>query len=347
MRITIAFLITLCVVHNATGSEVDVPVLRGSQMYESPPPVAVQPGPVFVREPNRFLQQGIFFDFGARYWFSTGTLSKDLSGGPSTVSRLTYKNLTAHSLEVFGSIKQVDALFVKWNAGLGKITAGSLIDEDFPPVVPVYSRTTSDQGDGSLGFATIDLGYNFVGWTNFQMGGFIGYNFLRETVNAVGCAQQAGSPDVCVSPIATSTLGITERADWSSFRVGLAVDWFPLNRLKLSGNFAWVPFTALTGVDSHALRPVLAGGIPESAHGSGVQLDALASYAFTDSFNLGLGVRYWYLRANGGADFTAPPVGGFIQPESFKSQRFGIFLQGAYSFGVPGKMHRPQWISCC
>jgi hypothetical protein len=342
---------TLCIVQNATGAEVEVPVLRGSQTYEPAPPVAVQPGPVFVRQTNRFLQQGIFLEFGTRYWFSTGTLSKDLSGigNAGVVSRLTYKNLTAHSLELFGSIKQVDALFLKWNAGFGKIVSGSLIDEDFslpvPPFATAFSRTTSDQGDGSLSFATLDLGYNFVGWTNFQMGGFIGYNFLRETVNAVGCAQQAGSPDVCVPPIATSTLGITERADWSSFRVGVAVDWFPLNRLKLSGNFAWVPFTALTGTDSHALRPDLPGNIPESAHGHGVQLDALASYAFTDSFNLGLGLRYWYLRANGGADFT--PVGGFIQPESFKSQRFGVFLQGAYTFGVPGKMHRPQWLSCC
>jgi hypothetical protein len=297
------------------------------------------------------LQQGIFFEFGARYWLSSGRLAKDLSSPFSglLLSRLTYSNLTASSLELFGSIKQVDALFLKWNLGFGKTVSGSLVDEDFmlptPPFAFPYSRTTSDQGDGSLGFATIDLGYNFLGWSTFQVGGFIGYNFLKETVNAVGCAQQGGNPDICVPAATTSALVITEQAHWSSFRVGVAADWFAFDRFKLSTTVAWLPFVTLSASDTHALRPDLPGAIPEAARGSGVQIEGLASYAFTDSFNVGLRLRYWYMRANGGADFAG--AGGLAQPESFKSERFGVFLQGAYTFGIPGRMHRPQWLSCC
>ena len=346
MRVIVAWLFCACFVHGAIAAEIDAPVIRGSQSYEPAVVAAGPPAPVVIREPRRFQQQGIFFDFGARYWFSSGTLAKDLSaGGLGVVSRLTYDHLTAHSFELFGSVKQIDALFVRWNAGFGKNVSGSLVDEDFPPLTTPYSRTSSDQGDGSLGFATIDLGYNFLGWSNLQVGGFIGYNFIRETVNAVGCAQQASNLDICSSAIPTSTLGITERADWSSFRVGVAADWFPYDRVKLSANAAWLPFVKLNATDTHALRLDLPGAIPESASGSGFQVEGLASYAFSDSFNVGIGLRYWYMRANGRADFSS--VGGLLQPESFKSQRFGAFLQGSYTFGVPGRMHRPQWLSCC
>jgi hypothetical protein len=334
---------------SASAAERDVAVLRGSKTDEVVAPPAV---PVLVRQPSRFLQQGIFFEFGARYWLSSGTFAKDLfvppsvSGAGGLVSRLTYSGVTSNSVELFGSIKQVDALFLKWNVGFGKSSAGSLVDEDFPPFILPYSRTSSDQGDGSLGFATIDLGYNFVGWSTFQIGGFVGYNFLRETVNATGCAQQAGNPDICASAISTGVLGVSERADWSSFRVGVAADWLPFNRFKLSASAAWLPFTTLNSRDTHALRADLPGDTFEGARGSGAQIEGLASYAFSDSFNIGVGARYWYMRANGNRELAFLPA-GLAQPASFKSERFGVFLQGAYTFGVPGRMHRPQWLSCC
>src|SRR2546422_496022 len=106
MRITVACLIFACVMQNASAAERDVAVLRGSKTDE----IVVAPAaPILVRQPSRFLQQGIVFEFGARYWLSTGTLAKDLSGTGNlgVVSRLTYSNLTAHSFELFGSIKQI------------------------------------------------------------------------------------------------------------------------------------------------------------------------------------------------------------------------------------------------
>src|SRR6266478_971201 len=159
MRVTVAWLLCAWIAHDAAAAEIDTPIIRGSQNYELGVPGSAPPVPVVVQKSRRFLQQGIFFDFGARYWFSSGMLAKDLSGLGSlgVVSRLTYNHLTAHSFELFGSVKQIDALFVRWNAGFGKSVSGSLVDEDFPPLTTPYSKTSSDQGDGSLGFATIDL----------------------------------------------------------------------------------------------------------------------------------------------------------------------------------------------
>src|SRR6266567_5331174 len=105
MRVTIAALICVCVAQSASTAEL-------------PLPPVVEPVPVPVKAPSRFLQQGIFFELGARYWLSSGTLSKDLfavGGTGGLVSRLTYSGLHGHSAELFGSIKQIDGLFVKWN----------------------------------------------------------------------------------------------------------------------------------------------------------------------------------------------------------------------------------------
>jgi hypothetical protein len=288
--------------------------------------------------------RGFFFELGLRDWVSFGKYSKDLFGGPSLISRLSYSGLTGNSVEVFGSVKQVDGLFFKWNFGFGKVFGGTLGDEDFPPIVTPYSNTTSSQREGSLSYAMADLGYNFFSTYTLQLGGFVGYHFLRESLNAVGCTQTASNLGICV-PAIPGGLVITQTADWSSVRVGVAVDWIPADRFKVSANAAWVPFTQLNAVDTHVLRPDLPGGTPESGHGSGVQLEAILSYALNDSFSVGVGGRYWQMQANGTADFTR--VGGFAQPESSKTNQLGVFLQASYTFGVPGRSHRSQWPSCC
>jgi len=74
-----------------------------------------------------------------------------------------------------------------------------------------------------------------------------------------------------------------------------------------------------------------------------VQLEGIASYAFTDSFNVGVGARYWYLQAHGSQVLG----NALVTPVSFKTDRFGVFLQGSYTFGVPGRYRNSQWPSCC
>src|SRR5262249_12662575 len=135
--------------------------------------------------------------------------------------------------------------------------------------------------------------------------------------------------------------GIIQRADWTSIRVGGNADWNVTNQFKLSANAAWL-YTKFDGQDSHLLRLLQ---IPERGIGSGVQLEAIASYALSDSFSIGIGGRYWYMQANGQADFSS--AGGALQTESIKAQRFGVFLQGTYTFGLPEIGRRSPWLSCC
>src|SRR5262249_23799821 len=296
---------------------------------------------------SRFLQQGIFFELGARYWYSSGKYSKDLfNQDPSAglISRLTYSSLTSNAGEFFGSVKQVNGYFLKWIVGAGNTFGGELVDEDFPPNTVPLSRTTSAQRDGGLGYATLDLGYNVLGGPIWQVGPFVGVSFLRETLNGTGCVQSATNPGICVldpTGLAVNGRVITQRADWTSIRVGINGEWNVTNQLKLSANAAYL-YTKLDGQDSHLLRLLTT---PELGTGSGTQLEAIASYALSDSFSVGIGGRYWYMQAQGRANFMAP--GGGPQPLTTKSERYGVFLQGTYTFSVPEIGPRSPWLSCC
>jgi hypothetical protein len=347
MRIIIIAILA-CLIESATAAEVALPT--------APPPVFAAPDPY----PSRFLLQGVFFELGARYWFSSGNYSKDLfAGGASAnggqlVSRLSFTGLTDHAGELFGSIKQRRGWFLNWNVGFGKTVAGNLTDQDFAPFITPFSSTLSAQQEGSIGYATIDLGYNVVGSPAWQVGPFVGVNFLRDTINATGCTQQANNLDVCAGIPPTGPRIISQRADWTSVRVGVAGAWNVTNQFKLSGNAAWLPFVSLDATDSHVLRADLPnnGNTPETGTGSGVQLEAIASYAISDDFSIGVGGRYWYMQAQGRADFRnlIDPTTGLsvgFQPESVKAERYGVFLQGTYTFSLPDIGHRSPWRSCC
>lgn len=114
------------------------------------------------------------------------------------------------------------------------------------------------------------------------------------------------------------------------------------DHLKLSGEFAWLPFEQLVASDTHWLRlgttPFsISGPIPELGSGTGFQAEALLSYQFNDSFNFGIGGRYWLLETHGTADFesviVAFPIQPQAQPLNFITVRYGGFAQGSYKFG--------------
>lgn len=112
------------------------------------------------------VMPGYAFEIGARYWYSTGKLAKDLYDDPrfsaDLASRLTYSGLTSHAFEGFGKLTLPSNLFLKGFAGVSGLRNGSLNDEDFPPGTVPYSSTRSAQDGGRLGYATVDLGYGLV-----------------------------------------------------------------------------------------------------------------------------------------------------------------------------------------
>ena len=340
----------------ATAGELDSAYLRGSRAYEATP--SYQIGPALpsdeyappprgaVMAPGPAAVPGYSFEFGARYWYASGKLAKDLYDDPrfsnDIVSRLTYDGLTSHSFEAFGKIALPSNLFIKGYAGISGLSKGSLNDEDFPPLTAPYSSTMSSQSGGRLGYMTADLGYGFAVNPATQISLFAGYGYVGEKVNAYGCNQIGSNPFICVPAIGASVLGITEDAHWHVARLGIGVEFKPIEKLTLSMEAAWLPVVQLRAHDTHWLRlgstfGSFSGPIPETAAGTGFQLEALLAYQVWDCFSIGLGGRYWRFDARGGADLEQMIVGvtnPATQPIEFTSERYGVFLQGSYKFNL-------------
>jgi hypothetical protein len=339
----------------ADAGELNSASLRGSRAYEAGPSYQIAPTmPSYDRAPPPSAAvmaplaviPGYSFEVGARYWYSSGKLAKNLYDDPrfsnDLVSRLTYSGLTAHSFEAFGKVGLPSSLFVKGLAGFSGLRSGSLNDEDFPPAIAPYSSTLSSQSGGRLNYASVDLGYGMAVSPNTNLSFFVGYGYVGEKVNAYGCNQVAGNPFVCVPAIPSSVLAITEDANWHIARLGLGVEFKPIEKLTLSAEAAWIPFGAIQTYDTHWLRlgstaGSFAGPIPQSAAGTSFQLEALLSYQVWDCFNIGLGGRYWRFDARGNGDLEQSVVGltnALSQPMDFVSERYGAFLQGSYKFSL-------------
>ncbi|HKS61384.1 MAG TPA: hypothetical protein VJT13_06785 [Xanthobacteraceae bacterium] len=339
----------------AAAGDLDSAVLRGSRAYEATPSYQIGPAAPsyeYAPPPGAAVMApvpaapGYAFEVGARYWYSSGRLAKDLYDDPrfsnDIVSRLTYDGLASHSFEAFGKIALPNSLFVKGYAGISGLQKGSLNDEDFPPLTLPYSSTMSSQSGGRLGYLTADLGYGFAVNPATNVSLFAGYAFVAEKVNAYGCNQIGSNPFICVPVIGAGVLAITEDAQWHAARLGLGLEFKPIEKLTLSMEAAWLPFVQLRSHDTHWLRlgstfGSFAGPIPQTGDGTGFQLEALLSYQVWDCFSLGLGGRYWRFDARGFGDLEATIVGAtnpVPQPMEFVSERYGVFLQGSYKFNL-------------
>jgi hypothetical protein len=357
MRAVWLVAVPLVVLTTGAGANgLDQAHLRGSTVYQAPAypvdyagparqPVHVPPPPQVYPQPQAPLEQRLLlpfrFEFGGRYWYSTGSLAKSLYDVPASssgmVSRLTYDGLSAHTVEVFGRIDHPVGLLLKGHAGLSGLRKGSLNDEDFAPFIDPYSSTMSDQREGRLNYVTADIGYTFWRSPAFSLAGFAGYNYLHEKTNAYGCNQIASNPFVCEPTIAPAVLAITEEADFHSVRIGIATEVRFFDRFKLSAEAAWLPLVKVNAADTHWLRlggqvGDFAGAIPESGSGNGVQLEGVLSFQATKHFSLGVGARYRQLETKGAAEFEGVVVGlpATSQPLTFTTERYGAFVQAAY-----------------
>jgi len=312
------------------------------------PPLTTKAAPIpdldyFAAQPSPAIQ----YEVAGRYWYGIAKTGKSLYGTPDAVgmvSRLTYSNMSTSSGEIEGRISSTFGWFVKGYAGIGRISSGTLRDEDFP--VPgtglgAYSSTNSDQRGGYLDYASMDVGYNFVRGGDFSLGAFAGYHFFNEVVDAYGCSQAATNTDVCFNPTYPSGYEvITQDNKWSSLRVGLNGSVTFADRFKLSVDAAYLPYVLLSGNDAHLLRIGSAvgdfnGAIPDKGTGQGYQFEALLSYQLTPSFGIGIGGRYWHMQASGLSHFEGRVVGedAVAQPVDWKTDIYGMFVQASYKFG--------------
>jgi hypothetical protein len=283
-------------------------------------------------------------EFGLRFTFGNGKTGKSLYDTDATtlVSRLTYNDLLVFGGEGFTRFDFNNGWFLKGYAGGAGLFEGKLKDEDFPPAINPYSATLSTTNNGSTVYGSIDGGFKFFRGPDFHVGAFVGYHFMRDTVNAYGCGQIASNPGVCAGGIPDIFKVITQVNNWNSVRVGVdaAVE---VNRFKFSVDAAYLPYVHLSGADSHWARidptntiiGAFNGAIPEDGNGWGVQIDGLISMRLNDYLSFGLGGRYWHMETSGFTHFEGHVIGvnALPQPVKWRSDNVGVFLQSSVKLG--------------
>ncbi|HVX78501.1 MAG TPA: outer membrane beta-barrel protein [Bradyrhizobium sp.] len=303
------------------------------------------------------------FEGGGRYFGSWGQFQKSLGNnvfsGPlsaTSVSRLTYDDMKTNSGEFFARIDTPWNVFAKGFVGAGSTGNGHMNDEDFgliagqiytgSPYIP-YTNTLSSLVNGTIHYGAADIGYDFLRGRDYRLGAFAGYFYLNQYMAAYGCVQQANQSAACgTNPafLAVPTSGspiISETDKWQALRLGIAGDVMVTERVKLSGEAAYLPYVRFDGYDIHYAgnTGIVAGAFPASSNGGqGVQLEALVSYYFTPQFSVGVGGRYWAMWTTNGSYTKTYPPSDLSAPNFFRGtvEQAGVFVQAAYRFGLPG-----------
>lgn len=244
-------------------------------------------------------------DLGVRYWLSTGEtkISHNAQGVDPTLgnptSVLVYGNLDAHVLEVFGRENFRSNLFLKGAVGVGRINRGSFDDEDYLAGQVKFSDTTSSMRDGGIGYGMIDLGHQWVLREGaVSLGVFGGFSQWTEDYHAYGATDHLG---FIGGDIDNSINVISNKVRWRALRVGFSGQ-FVFGRARLGLDVAAVPYAKFYNEDSHYLRSDL-GPVPniiDEGEGYGVQSDLELRYRILRRTELGVGLRYWYLKAREG-----------------------------------------------
>jgi Omptin family len=303
----------------------------------------------WVFRPWEWPQATYTTEFGLRFWYGSSTTGKNLfdPSGTALNSRLTYSGLAIFAAEAYGRFDFDHRWFVKGYVGGGGMRQGNLKDEDFPPAIAPYSATFSIENNSSLGYASVDGGFNVLSGPDFRVGLFAGFHYLNERTTAFGCAQIAFNPFVCGPfPIPDQVKAITQDNNWYSIRLG-AEAAFDFDRFRFSVDAAWLPFVWLSGSDTHWLRignnsPFdFTGPLPEDGRGWGYQIDAMLSYRVDEQLSVGIGGRYWSMQTHGTTHFENHFVGGggLPAPVDWKVQNFGVFLQASLKLGPYSLIH--------
>ncbi|AHB48192.1 porin [Hyphomicrobium nitrativorans NL23] len=300
---------------------------------------------------------GYGLEIGARYWYSWGRHKYDLgllknepASRHALVSRLTYDDVTASTGEVTGRLTTPWNVFAAGFIGGGSITGGHMNDEDYnipgDTVASIpYSNTLSPKLSGDIpAYGTIDVGYDWWRAPGHRLGAYVGYNYYRETMGALGVIQIANQ----LGPVGADVGGglppighpiIAQEATWQSLRLGATGAFQLTPRFTLSADVAFLPYVSVDAEDRHYFgnTPEIASINPLRGHGYGTQMEAMLVYAMTDRLNVGVGARYWSMWTKDGHMQRIYDAGGPVLPIrqhlKIETERVGVFGQVSYRFG--------------
>ena len=274
------------------------------------------------------------FEFGTRYWASTGNFQWDVKQSNNTnISRLTYSGLDGNSGELFARVDTPYNVFLKGVAGLGAINTGKMNDEDWAIAGNVaYSNTVSNEGNGTLGYATADVGFDFLRGADYRVGPFVGFSYYTQRTDTTGCVQIANANFYCLDP-GDNTLVGTQTSAWTALRLGAAADYSLGYGFRLTTDAAWLADVSFRGRDNHLLRTYTTYSDQKFDNGQGVQIEAILNYDFSNRFSLGLGGRYWAMWGDGSQTMMNTGVLIPAYPNHISTDRYGLLVQGSYKLG--------------
>ena len=278
-------------------------------------------------------------ELGVRYWYSSGIHKHSHSaqdqfpelGHPTSV--LTYENLDAHTLEVYGHQNFAQRWFLKGMLGVGRVFNGAFRDEDYFAGQEKFSDSTSSVPEGWLAYAFVDVGrYQWVlGERASTFGVFLGYGQWTESVDAYGATYTLDTLGDG-APIRRGVKVISNKAIWRALRLGMTANVGLTERTRLTADFAFVPYATVRNEDSHHLRthPDDLGPAPNiiiTGRGRGLQVEGELRHEIVRRVDLSLGWRYWYLKATDGEralpNFPDCPELPLVE---LYSKRFGAIL---------------------
>jgi outer membrane protease len=280
------------------------------------------------------------FEAGTRYWYSFGNyrfaFSNGVQGFGTPTSTLDWKNLEAHSGEVFARLDhRPTGLFVKGMLGGGAITSGYIDDKDFFEGQGKFSDTRSQVQNGSLAYAMIDVGWAFQPAHSVKVGVFAGYHYWSEKATAYGllCKQQQpalGCAFVGAVPLGYDVASLRYEPTWHVVRIGMDAKVAIDQNWSVNGEIAAVPYAALENKDSHLLRQASSdlgpapNVISDSSYAYGVEAEMFVNYAITPNIEIGTGLRYWGLFARSGGTRFGPDFSTKDRLDNFDQQRYGV-----------------------
>ncbi len=252
------------------------------------------------------------FEFGARYFYSIGSSIMTINGGNYSSED------KSHILELHARIDDNStATYLKAWGGYSAVIDGS------------YSTPTSGGSvtmtGGRIAYAGADFGYTPFGNGDFQMGGFVGYQYYNDSPDMgrenYVMASGGGASEVNNIEINELRLGATINAD-----LGDMVD--------LDIEAALIPYAALGGTyGAFALPNFVDGGVTYEQGSAGklsgslygASAQAMLGFHASENFTVRVGGRVHYLTGNAATvEYTAREVGNPTNEQLYTSNITGL-----------------------
>lgn len=318
------------------------------------PPAPAEPDPAaspwWAAEPDG-PGSGWQVEAAARALLGTGRTAYALYDnlGLRKVSNLDFHGLSSAGVELRVRAADRGRLWATATLGLDARSGGTLQDEDFPipGLLADYSSTDSAQRGGGAWHLAATAGYDLHQAAASRLALFAGARHAQETLDAFGCTQTAGNPQICAgSGIPESVRVITARTRWTAPMVGVDGALRLSPQVGLSASAAYLPFVSVSGSDTHWLRigPAgqgfdFSGPTPITASdGLGVEVEAALRWRTGLGPILGLGGRFTRLEARHGLmhfeqSVHPQPDGPVVaQVVSLVTERRHLWLEAAWRF---------------